>query len=247
MKLTDDVYAYVWQGQGNNCNTYLLKYADEGKTKYVMVDPGLVMADPFGTGEFTEPALATVLESMKCDGIDVRDVGFIFNTHGHGDHAGASLDVRRMCGAPMAMHRADLDIYEMKVARAHRGIRLTSEDIAHDIYLEEGVLDLGKPAGISLEVIRTPGHTPGSVSLWWAEKKVLVVGDTIFYRSVGRTDGPGGDSAELVKSVNRLASIDAECVLTGHPYGHPGVIVGAQEVRRNFDMVVRRVLPMLFV
>jgi glyoxylase-like metal-dependent hydrolase (beta-lactamase superfamily II) len=71
---------------------------------------------------------------------------------------------------------------------------------------------------------------------------VLIAGDLIFYRSTGRVDLPGGNPQALRNSIERLSRLEIDYVLCGHPYGHPGVIEGADEVRSNFDFLRNHLL-----
>jgi len=97
-------------------------------------------------------------------------------------------------------------------------------------FLKEGELKLGSK---SFQVIHTPGHSPGSISLYWPEKKALFTGDVVFPMGVGRTDFPGGDGALLRDSIERLARLDAEYLLSGHGE----VIKGRQNILRNFAYI----------
>ena len=81
-----------------------------------------------------------------------------------------------------------------------------------------------------MKVFHTPGHSPGSVSLYWPDKKVLFTGDLIFKDGVGRTDLPGGDSSLLKESIKRLKGLEIEWLLPGHG----DMVSGAKEVRANF-------------
>ncbi|MEW6033804.1 MAG: MBL fold metallo-hydrolase [Chloroflexota bacterium] len=252
MQLIDGLYSYVWQGQGNNCNTYALRYIVDGKPRFALVDPGLrqVLTPIMGRGgqmmrAYEESGLEALLQSMSRDGLEAAQLGLVLNTHAHPDHCEASLALRRRSGARVALHRADEPFYEKLLAMAYDREKPAREELQPDVYLREGVLNLGQPPGIALQVLHTPGHSPGSISLWWEEKKVLITGDTVFYRSVGRSDIPGGDSRLLAGSVRKLAELKPEYVLTGHPYGHPGVIKGTEEATRNFAFIVKQVLPLL--
>ena len=74
------------------------------------------------------------------------------------------------------------------------------------------------------------------------QEQLLIAGDLIFYRSTGRVDLPGGDPRALTSSIERLSDLDIEYVLCGHPYGHSGVIEGADEVRQNFEFLRTHIL-----
>jgi glyoxylase-like metal-dependent hydrolase (beta-lactamase superfamily II) len=96
-----------------------------------------------------------------------------------------------------------------------------------DFFLKEGDLSLD---GLELTIYHTPGHSPGSATLYWPTLKALFTGDLIFKEGFGRTDLPGGDSATLKKSIQRLVDLDVEWLLSGHGE----VIAGADAVRKNF-------------
>ena len=95
---------------------------------------------------------------------------------------------------------------------------------------------------MKLEIFLSPGHSPGHITIYWPERKVLITGDVIFYQSTGRVDLPGGSAADLKQSIERLSGLDVEYLLCGHPYGHPGVIEGKTAVQQNFTFVKRNIL-----
>ena len=194
---------------------------------------------------YEEPGIETLFQSMAQDRVEAPQFGLIINTHGHLDHVESSLMLRRASGAKVALHQGDALYYEEAMVASYAHDDLARDGLYPDLYLDEGVLHLGQPISITLQVLHTPGHSPGSVSFYWKEKRALFTGDTVFYRSVGRTDILGGDSALLAESVRRLAELQPapEYVLTGHPYGHSGVIEGAEEVSRNFDFILTQVIP----
>jgi hydroxyacylglutathione hydrolase len=101
-----------------------------------------------------------------------------------------------------------------------------------DFFLQEGELKVGSN---SFRVILTPGHSPGSVCLYWPAQKVLFTGDVVFNQGVGRTDLPGGNGKLLKESIQRLAAFDSEYLLSGHGE----IISGAENVRANFQMIER--------
>ena len=79
----------------------------------------------------------------------------------------------------------------------------------------------------------TPGHSPGSICLYWPDRKVLFTGDVVFNQSIGRTDLPGGSSGDLKKSIIRLSKLDVEYLLTGHGE----MVTGREKVQENFHMI----------
>jgi hydroxyacylglutathione hydrolase len=104
--------------------------------------------------------------------------------------------------------------------------------------LEEGKWQVGDT---ELEIIHTPGHSPGSISVYWPEKKTLVCGDLIFEQSVGRTDFPGGDSGLLKESIRRISELDIEILLPGHM----NYIQGRDRVKYNFDFIINQYFPLI--
>ncbi len=220
MKLVGNLHAYPWKGSDNNCNSYVFANALAGG-RHLLVDPGHVQTPGFG-----EPALDRLTESMTDDGVDPASIGLVVLTHFHPDHCESANVLRERCGARVAIHREEAEIY-----RAFGG--------EVDQVLEQGDLELDGESRIRLQIFHSPGHSPGHITLYWPEQKVLIAGDLIFYRSVGRTDLPGGSGAALRESVKQLAELEIHYLLCGHPYGHPGVIEGEAEVRQNFDFLRR--------
>jgi len=223
MRLVDNLYAYLWQGSDNNCNTYVFAAAlNQGR--HLVIDPGHI-ATPF----YREPGLDRLLKEMEGDGIAEAAIGLVILTHAHPDHCEAAAAIREKNSALVALHEADEATYQMLGGKV-------------DLYLEEGQLVLGEDKPIKLSVYHSPGHSPGHVTLYWPDHKVLIAGDVIFYRSTGRVDLPGGNAGALKQSIQRLSQLDIEYLLCGHPYGHPGIIKGSEAVQENFEFVKRNFL-----
>jgi hydroxyacylglutathione hydrolase len=85
----------------------------------------------------------------------------------------------------------------------------------------------------TFQAILTPGHSPGSISLYWPEKKALFTGDVVFSQSIGRTDLPGGSGKQLKESISRLAELDVEVLCPGHGE----VVAGRENVKKNFKLI----------
>ncbi|MBN2241693.1 MAG: MBL fold metallo-hydrolase [Acidobacteria bacterium] len=219
MKIFDNFYIYLWQGRDNNCNACLLAGVLKGG-RHLLVDPGHVR-----TPSYREPGLEKLAREIGRDGLDYSSVGLVIVTHGHPDHCEAAAVLQRETGALVAMHRADEEMFQMLGGRA-------------DIYLQEGTLELANGSKTGLEIFHSPGHSPGHVTIYWPSRKALIAGDCIFYRSTGRTDLPGGSHQALRDSIERMSRLDVECLLCGHPYGHPGFIRGREEVRENFELIL---------
>ena len=177
----------------------------------------------------TNCILAYCPETLECAIVDpgsdpelifaaIADKGLkpvlILNTHGHVDHTGANRDMKDKYGVPLRIHAADATMLT-KVQNVELGLLLgAKESPAADGFLKEGEpVTIGRH---SFEVIHTPGHTPGSVSL--RVGRLLLSGDTLFCGGVGRTDLPGGSARDLEDSLKRkLLSLDEDLhVLPGH-------------------------------
>jgi glyoxylase-like metal-dependent hydrolase (beta-lactamase superfamily II) len=223
MKLVSNLYAYLWQGSDNNCNSCVFANALSGN-RHVMVDPGHI-----NTPSYREPALDTLAKAMKADGLDLADTGLVILTHCHPDHTEASSVFREKYHAQVAIHEMEAAIYKMLGGTA-------------DLLLREGELELGQGGETKLDIIHSPGHSPGHITIYWPLEKVLIAGDVIFYGSTGRVDLPGGNPAQLKQSIERISELEIEYLLCGHPYGHPGLLEGKQEIQQNFDTVKRSVL-----
>ena len=133
-------------------------------------------------------------------------------THAHFDHFGASAALRR-AGIPLYVHRLDAEKLHGEGNLAEM-MGLAVEEPDADVLVEDGqTLEI---AGLRVEVIRTPGHSSGSVC--YLVERVIFSGDTLFCRSVGRTDFPDGNAAALSNSIRyKLFSLEGDYrVLPGH-------------------------------
>lgn len=191
-----------------NC---ILAWDDETKTG-VLIDPG------------DEPE--RLLRTASFLGIQVEG---IYNTHGHLDHAGAVAAVQDKLGAPFAIHPADRFLLDALPAQA-RMFGLPAVRVPKvDRELADG--DTVTVGGHTAEVLHTPGHTPGGVCFLFPG--VVVVGDTLFAGSIGRTDLPGGSHVQLLSSIReRLLGLDdATRVLCGHG---PATTIGLERKHNPF-------------
>lgn len=140
----------------------------------------------------------------------------IFVTHGHIDHVGGAAELRRRTGAPVYMNQRDLpQLQHMDMQAAWLGIE-TPQTVPPDV---DAVTGTKAAAGVwSGEVLATPGHTEGSVSLYFPSQKLLLAGDTLFAGSIGRTDLPGGNSRAILQSIRDVLMPLPEdtAVVTGH-------------------------------
>ena len=143
----------------------------------------------------------------------------IIHTHAHLDHIYCTRDVKEAHGGEVCLHKGDAFLYDgfaMQAAMFGWQVRETSP-VERWIEHEDSIV-VGKR---TLSVIHTPGHTPGSVCFEIVDPdqgRLMFSGDTLFKRSIGRTDLPGGDSAQLQRSIReRLYTRDLDTVvIPGH-------------------------------
>jgi glyoxylase-like metal-dependent hydrolase (beta-lactamase superfamily II) len=150
-----------------------------------------------------------------------RDMGVritrVVASHAHLDHIMAARAIVEATGAPFLMHAQDLPIAENMPAAARMWM---GQDVppapTPDAYPTDGQ-DI-EVAGVTLRVIHTPGHTPGSLCLYAADAHLLFSGDTLFRESIGRTDLPGGSTEQILRSIaERLYGLPPDTrVLPGH-------------------------------
>lgn len=179
------------------CNASLV--GDEESREAVVIDPG------------DEPG--ALLDCIAGDGWQVSEILF---THAHIDHVAGAAEVQRATGAPVAMHRLDLPLYEsLPDQAAWVGIE-PPERVEIARWLEEGdEIAVGR---FRFQTLFTPGHAPGHVSFYCAEEGLLISADVLFQGGIGRTDLPGGDLNTLLKSIHTklLTLPDATVVVPGH-------------------------------
>jgi len=216
MELAPNLHAFLWTStRANNCNTYLIR----SEQKNILIDPGhAAYFDHVQQG----------LDSLS---LSIEDIDLVVATHAHPDHVEA---VQRFTKAPalFALHAEEWALVEQMAPYLKASMGIDLSDYTPDFFLKEGELKVGD---ITLFVYHTPGHSPGGATLHWPAAGALIPGDLIFENGLGRTDVPGGSSAQLKESIRRMAEIDAEWLLPGHG----GVISGAAAVRANFQQVER--------
>jgi len=213
MKLEKDLYTYLWQNPNdNNCNTHVIK-----GEKTVLIDPG------------HSRHIERLFHQMEEDGIDPGKVDVIIITHSHPDHF-EGLEVFLDKSIKIAMNREE-ERYLLESGKLlFEMMRQPLPKIRIDFYLKEGELHLGEK---TFHIYQTPGHSPGSLSIYWPERKVLFTGDLIFYGSIGRTDFLGGNSKLLMESIERLSDLDTEILLPGHGE----IVMGRKMVLQNYEFI----------
>jgi hydroxyacylglutathione hydrolase len=170
---------------------------DEKSKDAVVIDPG---------GDFEEIEQALRRLSLKAK--------YIVLTHGHFDHTGALAKLKKATGAEVLIHSADANMLSSSGRAQPFFLETGTETCPADRTLTDG--DKVKFGRYELEVLHTPGHTPGGISL--AVDKMIFVGDTLFCGSIGRTDLPGGSYEQLMHSIRSklLSKPDEYLVYPGH-------------------------------
>ena len=137
-------------------------------------------------------------------------------THAHIDHVGGAMKLRAATGAPILLNQNDyallkmLDMQATWVGMASPGKVEVDQSVGH--------ADQVKAGGLEAQVLHTPGHTEGSICLYFEPQKKLIAGDTLFAGSIGRTDLPGGSLERIIHSLHDrvLALPDDTIVVPGH-------------------------------
>ena len=195
-----------------HCNCSIL--GDETSREAIVVDPG----DDI-------PAIQAILQRHRLT------VKFIVITHAHIDHIAGAQQLKRLTGAPILYNQNDLPLVKMMDVQAS-WLRMPTPEVAPP----DAALSAGQTlaiSGISGVVLHTPGHTQGSSCLYLPEHKLLLAGDTLFAGSVGRTDLPGGDTRQLIRSIRDqlLGLPDEVTVVPGHG---PNTTIGEERQSNPF-------------
>jgi glyoxylase-like metal-dependent hydrolase (beta-lactamase superfamily II) len=239
MKLIDNIHAYLWRGRGNNCHSYLFRDVLRGKRPHILIDPGHLV------NEMSEKCLEKLISSILQDDISPEGIGLIINTHSHPDHCEANQALAQMNSgdgdqALIAIDKTE-DEYRRTIAQKVFLMMGVTPHFESDFYLQEGELNLGRGEGkLNLQIIHTPGHSPGSITIYSPKNRVLITGDVVFDGSVGRTDLPGGDSRTLKQSIEKLSKLDVEYLLPGHG----DIIRGKNNVVQNFAFIRINYFPL---
>lgn len=165
-----------------------------------------------GTGYVFDPGgnAERILSTVSDLGLDI--IGIV-HTHAHLDHILAAGVIHERTGAPIWLHRSDKFLWDTVEQQCRMwGVPYSPLPDPHHWIEHEQELACGG------NCIHTPGHTPGSVSFHFEPADLLIAGDTLFQGSVGRTDFPGGDAAQLKRSIQqRVYALDeATTVVPGH-------------------------------
>jgi glyoxylase-like metal-dependent hydrolase (beta-lactamase superfamily II) len=156
-------------------------------------------------------------------------------THAHIDHVGGAMKLRAATGAPILLNQNDYALLKMLDTQAAWVGMKSPGKVEIDQSVEQA--DTVRAGSITANVLHTPGHTEGSVCLYFPVEKTLVAGDTLFAGSIGRTDLPGGSFEKIIQSLRGtvLALPDDTVVVPGH-----GPLTTIGEERESNPFLVKR-------
>jgi len=231
VQLGDNFYCYIWQGRGNNCNTCLFTNVLRGEFPHVIIDPGQI------NNELGEACFEHLVRAMEGDGFRVDDIGLIINTHSHPDHCQANEAIIQKSQAWVTLSEEEDEFRNTLGERLCSMLGIKVPQFTPLFYLREGILSMGTKDKVELQILHTPGHSPGSICLYWPGDKILISGDVIFYGSIGRTDFPTGSLSLLKGSIDRLSQLDVEYLVPGHSTEFGSIVEGKTNVERNFQSV----------
>jgi hydroxyacylglutathione hydrolase len=197
-------------------NCYIL--GDEKSKEGIVIDPG---GDP-----------EDIEEVIQKEGLKIK---YIILTHGHADHIAALAELKKKTNALILIHPSDAD---MLIDSTYNLSIFTGQDLIcpeADKFLDDG--DKVEVGGFELEVLHTPGHSPGGISLF--VDKIIFTGDALFCEGIGRSDLPGASHTQLLESIKNkiLLKPDDTVVYPGHG---PETTIGDEKrnnpwIRGNLD------------
>ena len=194
------------------CNCSI--FGDETTGEAIVIDPG---------DDIT--SIVEILDRRKFK------VKAIVITHAHIDHIGGAAKLKALTGAPVHMNAKDQELYDnLEMQAGWLGME-TPEKTDIDMPARDG--DKLKLGTTDFHILATPGHTQGSISIWIPSENTLVAGDTLFRDSIGRTDLPGGDGKQILRSISQklLPLPEDATVIAGHGQN---TTIGREKKRNPF-------------
>ena len=198
------------------CNCSII--GDEATREAMVIDPGDDIDD--------------VLAILGKHNLEVKQ---IIVTHAHIDHVGGAMKLRAATGAPILLNQNDLALLTMLDVQA---VWVGMADPGRvEIDQSVGSADTVRAGSLSANVLDTPGHTEGSICLYFPAEHKLIAGDTLFAGSIGRTDLPGGSFEKILRSLHQtvLALPDDTVVVPGH-----GPLTTIGEERESNPFLVKK-------
>jgi hydroxyacylglutathione hydrolase len=185
------------------CNCSVI--GDETSREAMVIDPGDDIED--------------ILGIIRKHNLQVKQIVI---THAHIDHVGGAMKLRAATGAPILLNQNDYALLKMlDVQAAWIGVASPGE-VVIDRSVTTG--ELVTAGSLTAQILHTPGHTEGSICLYFPAQQKLIAGDTLFAGSIGRTDLPSGSMPKILRSLHDtvLALPDETIVIPGH--GEPTTI-----------------------
>ncbi len=221
MHISESIHIFPWTSpDANNCTTFFI----DGP-KRILVDPGL-------TRHFHR--IQRGLEDLH---VALSDIDYIVLTHLHPDHFEA-IQAFRSWATPLLFHQRDWELIREMEPWLKENTDLRMDDLAPHHFLVQGPFP---DPEVDIEILHTPGHSPGSITLFIPKTSALITGDALFKDGVGRTDLPGGNGDHLKTSIKRLAKIPAGLILPGHGE----IIQGREAVIANFERIQSHWFPFI--
>jgi glyoxylase-like metal-dependent hydrolase (beta-lactamase superfamily II) len=179
------------------CNCSIL--GDETTHEALVIDPG--------------DRIDKVLDVLRKHNLRVKQIVI---THAHIDHVGGAMKLRAATGAPILLNQNDYALLKMLDEQAAWVGMAAPGPIEIDLSIGNG--DIVKAGSHSANILHTPGHTEGSICLYFPAEKTLIAGDTLFAGSIGRTDLPGGSMHKIIRSLHDTLLVlpDDTQVVPGH-------------------------------
>jgi glyoxylase-like metal-dependent hydrolase (beta-lactamase superfamily II) len=194
------------------CNCSI--FGDPASGEAIVIDPG--------------DDIANITEALERHGLTVKAIVI---THAHIDHIGGAAKLKALTGAPVYMNQNDAELYaHLDTQASWLGVKPPARTKIDCEARDGDQLRLGDAR---FNILHTPGHTQGSISIWIPAENKLVAGDTLFRESIGRTDLPGGDSRQILRSIqDKLLPLpDTAVVIPGHG---PNTTIGSEKARNPF-------------
>jgi hydroxyacylglutathione hydrolase len=179
------------------CNCSI--FGDEQTREAMVVDPG--------------DEISRIIEILARHSLKVTAIVI---THAHIDHIGGAQKLKLATGAPVYMNLNDAELQKMLPVQATWLGVAQPDPVAIDAPAKDG--DRILVGATEFHVLHTPGHTQGSISLYAPAENKLIAGDTLFQGSIGRTDLPGGDGRQIIRSIHQklMPLPDDTIVIPGH-------------------------------
>ena len=194
------------------CNCSII--GDETTHEAMVIDPG--------------DEIQSILTLVRKHNLQVKQIVI---THAHIDHVGGAMKLRAATGAPILLNQNDYDLLKMlDIQATWIGVPPPGKV---DIDQSVGQADTVKAGSLMANVIFTPGHTEGSICLYFPVEKKLIAGDTLFAGSIGRTDLPGGSFEKIIDSLHdKLLTLPDDTIVT--PGHGPQTTIGEERENNPF-------------